>query len=88
MEDEHDQAPPTGNLINLELCTLMHTASEEVQPGPSTEPSTTELKQLKADLESTLGDLIQHEHHKQFMLSALQANKPPPLANTQDQPKG
>ena len=56
----------------------MHTASEEAKPGPSTEPSTIELKQLKAVLESTLGDLVQHEHHKQFMVSALQANKPPP----------
>lgn len=76
-----NRVPPTRNLINHELsqlCALMHTPSDEAQPGPSRETESSELKKLKTKLELTVMDLVQHEHHKQFMIDALKANKPPP----------
>ena len=81
-EMEHEaMTPPTGKLINLQLsqlCAMMHSKSEEDQPGPNRQPEHQELQKLKVDLEITLKDMISHEHHKEFMVLALKSNNPPP----------
>ena len=72
---------PKENLINLELsqmCDLVHSKSNDDQPGPSTTRDPNELQKLKNELESTLINMVQHEHHKQFMATALRNQKPPP----------
>ena len=72
---------PNENLINLELsqiCDLVHSKSDDDQPGPSTIRDPKELQKLKNELESTLTNMVQHEHHKQFMAMALKNRKLPP----------
>ena len=88
-EMEHEvMTPPTGKLINLELsqlCTMMHSKSEEDQPGQSRQPDHQELQKLKVELKTTLKDMLSHEHHKEFMVLALKSNNPPPQASRQNQ---
>ena len=74
MADENIKDPPTGNLINLELsqiCDLVHSKSDEDLLGPSKPRDPKELQQLKSELETALSNMVQHEHHKQFMATAL-----------------
>ena len=80
MADENITDPPTGNLINLELsqiCDLVHSKSDEDLPGPSNPRDPKELQQLKSELETALSNMVQHEHHKQFMATALKNENPP-----------
>ena len=66
--------PPTRNLINLELsqiCDLVQSRSDEDHPGLHRPQDPTKLEKLKTELETALTDMVQHEHHKQFMAAAM-----------------
>ena len=81
MDEEQHPDPPTGNIIQLDLsqlCELIQSRSEEDQPGPSRPINSDELKKLKEEVDIVLTDLVQHQHHKQFLSTAIKSNTPPP----------